>query len=116
MSELGDLQTKIVAFRDARDWKQFHNPKDMVISLVLEASELLEHFQWKTPQEVDIHLRENGEDVSDELVDVLYWVLLIAHDLKIDIPISLARKLAKNEAKYPVEKAKGSHKKYTDLT
>lgn len=56
MSDLSEMQKRIVEFRDARDWKQFHNPKDMAISLVLEASELIEHFQWKTPEEIDLHL------------------------------------------------------------
>lgn len=115
MNDLADLQKRIVAFRDARDWKQFHNPKDMAISLVLEATEFLEHFQWKSPEEITKHLAEKGEDASDELADVLYWVLLISHDLNIDIAEALNRKMDKNEAKYSIDKAKGNHKKYTEL-
>lgn len=115
MSDIEDLQKRIVAFRDARDWKQFHNPKDVAISLVLEASELLEHFQWKSPDEVKKHLKDNKDDVSDELADVLYWVVLMAHDLDIDLSQALQAKMKKNEAKYPVSKAKGSHKKYTEI-
>ncbi len=115
MSDLSDLQKRIVAFRDARDWKQFHNPKDTAISLVLEATEFLEHFQWKNAEEIKQHLKNKNEDVSDELADVLYWVLLIAHDLDIDVLKSAERKMAKNEMKYPVEKAKGKHTKYTEL-
>ena len=115
MSDLRELQQKIIEFRDARDWEQFHNPKDVAISLVLEAGELLEHFQWKNKKEVDKHVRENIDDVSDELSDVLYWVLLLAHDLKIDLPAALNKKMQKNAEKYPVKKAKGNHKKYTDL-
>lgn len=115
MSDLNDLQKRIVAFRDARDWKQFHNPKDTAISLVLEATEFLEHFQWKSPDEIKQHLKNKNEDVSDELADVLYWVLLIAHDLDVDIVEATKRKMAKNDAKYPVEKAKGKHTKYTEL-
>ncbi len=106
---------KVVAFRDDRDWKQFHNPKDCAISLSLEASEFLEHFQWKNAEEVQKHLEGNLEDVSDELADVLYWVLLISHDLDIDLEESLNRKLKKSGAKYPIEKSKGRHTKYTDL-
>ena len=109
------MQKKIVAFRDARDWKQFHNPKDLAISLVLEAGEFLEHFQWKNPEEIEQHIANHKEDVGDELADVLYWVLLIANDFDIDIADALSKKLQKNEAKYPVAKAKGSHKKYTEL-
>jgi NTP pyrophosphatase (non-canonical NTP hydrolase) len=115
MSDLESLTQKIVAFRDERDWKQFHNPKDMAISLVLEATELLEHFQWKNGSAIDDHLSKNKGDVEDELADVLYWVLLIANDLGIDLGTALRSKLEKNSAKYPVEKSKGKHAKYTEL-
>lgn len=115
MSDLEDLQKKVVNFRDARDWKQFHNPKDTAISLLLEAAEVLEHFQWKSPEEIKKHLTDNKSEVADELADVLYWVLLMANDFGIDIAQEFNRKLASNEKKYPVEKAKGSHKKYTEL-
>ena len=114
MSDLRELQNKVIEFRDARDWKQYHNPKDVAISLSLEASELLEHFQWKNPDEVKQYLKANKDYVSDELMDILYWVLLLANDLSIDIPGAFERKLKKNETKYPVEKAKGQHKKYTE--
>jgi NTP pyrophosphatase (non-canonical NTP hydrolase) len=115
MRDLRELQKKIIEFRDVRDWKQFHNPKDIAISLVLEASELLEHFQWKDKPEVERHISKNIDEVSDELADVFYWVLLLAYDLKIDLPAALNKKMKKNAAKYPVKKAKGNHKKYTDL-
>ena len=69
-----------MAFRDARDWKQFHNPKDMAISLSLEASEVLEHFQWKSNDQMEEHLIVKKDEVADELADVLYWVLLMGHD------------------------------------
>lgn len=115
MSDLEDLQKKVIEFRDARDWKQFHNPKDVAISLILEAGELLEHFQWKNDQEIKNHLQKSREDVSDELADILYWTLLLSKDLDIDIADALKNKLHKNEKKYPVEKSKGTHKKYTEL-
>lgn len=114
MSDIEELQKRIIAFRDARDWKQFHNPKDVAISLVLEAGELLEHFQWKTPDEIQKHIETHKDEVSDELIDVLYWVLLLANDLDVDIEKEFARKMKKNDAKYPVEKSKGQHNKYTD--
>jgi NTP pyrophosphatase (non-canonical NTP hydrolase) len=110
-----ELQAKIVQFRDDRDWKQFHNPKDLAISLLLEASELLEQFQWKNAEEMKEHIVSNGEEVRDELADVVYWILLMAHDLDIHIGEAVHSKLEKNNAKYPVEKAKGNHKKYTEL-
>lgn len=116
MSEnLTELQKRIVKFRDARDWKQFHNPKDLAISLLLEASEVLEHFQWKTPDEINKHLVSNKDDVGAELADVLYWVLLIANDLEINLSDAFDKKMAKNEEKYTIDKAKGNHKKYTEL-
>lgn len=75
----------------------------------------MEHFQWKNAEEMQKHLLEKKEDIGDELADILYWVLLIGHDFDIDVLQALERKIAKNEAKYPVEKAKGIHKKYNEL-
>jgi NTP pyrophosphatase (non-canonical NTP hydrolase) len=113
--DLGDLTNKILAFRDARDWKQFHNPKDMAISLSLEASEVLEHFQWKSKEEIDEYIKTHKEHIGEELADVLYWVLLMSHDLGIDILDASNKKLEKNAQKYPIEKAKGRHCKYNQL-
>lgn len=107
-----DLVKKIRNFRDERDWGQFHNPKDLAISLNLEASELLELFQWKSSEEA---ISENKENIQDELADVLYYVLLMFNDLKLDPEESLIKKLEKNSKKYPVDKAYGSKKKYTEL-
>lgn len=111
-----ELQKKVIRFRDERDWKQFHNPKDVSLSLVLEASELMEHFQWKRPEEIECYLEGHKGAVADELADVLYWVLLLGHDLNIDLPKALASKLKKNALKYPVKKAKGRHVKYNSKT
>jgi NTP pyrophosphatase (non-canonical NTP hydrolase) len=109
------LQQRIIDFRNKRDWKQFHNPKDIALSLVLEATEVLEHFQWKNTKEVQEHVICHKEDIGEELADVLYWVLLMSHDLDIDIADALERKIDKNEQKYPVDKAKGTAKKYSEL-
>jgi len=114
--DFSEITKRIIAFRDARDWKQFHNSKDTAISLVLEATEFLEHFQWKNDEEIEAHLSTHKEEVSDELADILYWVLLIANDLNINLYSALNIKMAKNEKKYGVDKAKGNHKKYTELT
>lgn len=114
MSDIQKLTEQIVAFRDARDWKQFHNPKDLAISLVLEAGEVLEHFQWKNSEEMQKHVAEHKEDVGEELADVLYWVLLLSHDTGVDIQKAFEKKMAINEEKYSVEKARGNHKKYTE--
>ena len=114
MSDIKTLTEKIIQHRDKRDWKQFHNPKDLAISLSLEASEVLEHFQWKNNEEMEEHLRKHKEEIGDELADVLYWVLLMANDFGINIKKAFDNKMEKNEKKYPVEKAKGKHNKYTD--
>lgn len=116
MSDIKDLTDKIVQFRDDRDWKQFHNPKDLAVSLLLEAAEVLEHFQWKSTEEMESHIKNNKEDVADELADTLYWILLMSNDLDVDIKEALERKLKKNEVKYPIDKSKGNHLKYNQLT
>ncbi len=115
MKDLNELIKRIIAFRNARDWKQFHNPKDVALSLVLEAAEVMEHFQWKSKEEMEKYIVTNKSDIGEELADVLYWVLLMSADLNIDILNALEEKIKKNEEKYPVEKSKGRHTKYTKL-
>jgi len=112
---LSSLTKRIVDFRDARDWKQFHNPKDLSLSLVLEATEVMEHFQWKSKEEMDKYVITNKHDIGDELADVLYWVLLMSKDLNIDVIEALDKKMKINEEKYPTDKAKGKHTKYNKL-
>lgn len=109
------ITERIIKFRDARDWKQFHKPKDLAISLSLEASEVLEHFQWKSEKEIEEYVKTNKEEIADELADVLNYLLLTAHDLDINIGDALNKKIDKSESKYPVEKAKGKHTKYDKL-
>ncbi len=115
MSDIKELTKKIIAFRDARDWKQFHKPKDLALSLMLEAAEVGEHFQWKNEKEVAEYVKKHKNDIGEELADTLYWVLLIAHDLNIDLVKIFSGKMKKNEKKYPIAKAKGKHNKYTEL-
>ena len=114
--EINKLQKIIVKFRDARDWKQFHNSKDLAISLLLEASEVLEHFQWKSKEEMDeLPNTTEFKDMKEELADVYYYVLLMAHDLNVDLEKEFLKKMKQNEKKYPIKKAKGKHTKYTKL-
>jgi NTP pyrophosphatase (non-canonical NTP hydrolase) len=115
MSDIKKITERILAFRDARDWKQFHNPKDVALSMVLEAGEVMEHFQWKNDKEISDYIKVAKDDIGDELADVLYWVLLLSVDLGIDINEAVNRKMEKNEAKYPVDKSKGKHTKYNKL-
>lgn len=115
MNKIEELTKRVVDFRNARDWEQFHNPKDCAISLSLEAAEVLEHFQWKSEAEIAEYLKTDREHIGEELADVFNWILLMSHDLEIDILDALDKKIKKNEAKYPVEKAKGKHTKYNKL-
>lgn len=115
MSDIKKLTEKIIAFRDARDWKQFHNPKDCAISLSLEAAEVLEHFQWKSEAEIEEYLKNHKDDLAEELADVFNFLLLMCHDLEIDIVEASEKKLIKNDLKYPVEKARGRHTKWREL-
>ena len=115
MNELERLTAAVVQFRDERDWKQFHNPKDVALSLLLEAGEVLEIFQWKDAREVAEAAQARKDDLADELADVLCYTLLMAHDLGIDLSAALAAKLRKNALKYPVDKSRGSSSKYTEI-
>ncbi len=115
MNELKKLTDKVVKFRNLRNWKQFHNPKDVSLSLVLEAAEVMEHFQWKTNDEIEQYIKQHREAIGEELADVLFYTLLLSHDLKIDLAKAFSKKMLKNEKKYPIEKSKNSHKKYTEL-
>ena len=103
---------KINQFRDDRDWRQFHNEKDLAISISLEAAELLELFQWKSPEEV----RENSiERIKEELADVLIYSHMLASNLDLDIDEIIEAKLEKNNIKYPVDKSRRNKEKYTEL-
>ena len=109
------LKKKIDDFREERDWKKFHNPKDLALSLVLEATEVLEHFQWKNGDQIDSHVENKKTEIGEELADVYYWLLTISSDLNIDLDKALDEKIEKNRAKYPIDKSKGNSKKYTEL-
>lgn len=112
LKELTDL---CIAFRDEREWKQFHTPKDLAINLAIEVGELLELMQWKREGELGAHLAKHRQELADELADVLHSVLLLAEDQGIDLGEAFVEKMKKNAAKYPVEKAKGKSTKYDKL-
>ena len=115
MGEIKAITEKIKKFRDERDWNQFHNHKDVALSLVLEATEVLEHFQWKSLAEVEAHGVHAKDEIADELADVAMFLFELADSLKIDLPIAIEQKMQKNAAKYPIEKSKGRHTKYNKL-
>jgi len=109
MENWKDLQKALIEFRNERDWKQFHNPKDLALALSIEAAELNELFLWKKPEEA------NKEKVKEELADVLAYAILLAEKYDLDINQIVMDKIKKNSEKYPVDKAKGSAKKYNEL-
>ena len=109
MSDIKEITEALIKFRNERDWEQFHNPKDLAVALSIEASELLENFLWKSPEEAD------KEKVKEELADVLAYSLLLAEKYEFNVKDILLDKIKKNGEKYPIEKAKGTAKKYTEL-
>jgi NTP pyrophosphatase (non-canonical NTP hydrolase) len=110
-----DVLTKLLEFRRKRNWEQFHRPKELAAALVVEASELLELFQWKTDDEVVKALEGNLRGrVQDEIADVTIILSYLCHDLGIDLDAAMLSKLQKNEAKYPIEKAHGNARKYDE--
>jgi NTP pyrophosphatase (non-canonical NTP hydrolase) len=106
---------KIRKFRDERDWMQFHDPKSMAASVTIEAAELLEHFQWKTKEEVEVYAKSHKDEIGEEVADVAMYLFELADNLGIDLLKTMERKLEMNAQKYPVEKAKGKHDKYDRL-
>lgn len=109
MSDIKDITEALIKFRNERDWEQFHNPKDLALALSIEAGELLENFLWKSPEVAD------KEKVKEELADVLAYSFLLAEKYGFDVKEILLEKIKKNGEKYPVEKAKGTAKKYNEL-
>jgi NTP pyrophosphatase (non-canonical NTP hydrolase) len=114
MNELDQIRSRIRKFRDERDWMQFHNPKNLACSISIEANELLEHFQWSTPEESLTISRNKKTEISHEIADVAVYLIELADNLGIDLAEAIAEKMAYNEAKYPADKVRGSSKKYTE--
>lgn len=112
-----ELKERVKAFCEARDWDQFHNPKDLAIGISTETNELLDIFRFKNEEEMnEIFLNSSKrEHVEDELADVLFFVLRFAQMNDIDLSWILERKMERNEEKYPVEKIKGKNLKYTEF-
>jgi NTP pyrophosphatase (non-canonical NTP hydrolase) len=117
LADLDVLTAELLAFRDARDWRQFHTLRQLIVSLNLEAGELLELTQWKSDAEIDALPVDpaSAEALRDECADVLLYLLLIADKAGIDLLAAARAKLLKNGEKYPVDKARGSRAKYTEL-
>lgn len=110
-----ELTEMAVRFRDERDWKQFHTPKELAISLTVESAELLELMQWKQGEELNKQIEKRRGEIADELGDCLHSILLLGEELKIDLGKAFVEKLEKAGQKYPASKCKGRAEKYTDL-
>ena len=109
MSDIKKITDKLIEFRNERDWEQFHNPKDLAVALNIEAGELLENFLWKSHEEA------NKEKVKEELADVFAYAFLLADKYAFDVKQIVLDKIKSNGEKYPIDKAKGTAKKYTEL-
>lgn len=109
MSDFEQIYDALIKFRNERDWEQFHNPKDLSLAISIEASELLELFLWKKAEDANI------EKIKDELADVFSFAFLLAYKYKLDVKEIVLDKISKNAQKYPIDKSKGSAKKYNEL-
>lgn len=110
-----DLTQEICAFRDARDWKVFHNPKELAVAITAEAGELLQHFVWQSPDQSLERISSRREEIASEMADIAILLFELAENSGIDLAEAMRAKLARNEVRYPVEKARGSNKKYNEL-
>lgn len=109
------LTAEIRDFRDARDWRQFHNPKELAVAITAEAGELLQHFVWQSPAQSDQRVVDRREEIQSEIADVAILLFELADNCGIDLAAAMREKLARNEVRYPVAKARGSNKKYNEL-
>lgn len=114
-SFLADLNSQTNLFSDERDWSQFHSPKNLSMALIVEAAELVEHFQWMQADESDLLTNEKRLQVGDELADILIYTVRLANRLNIDLEKAAQEKMRKNKIKYPIEKSRGRSEKYTEL-
>lgn len=112
---IADITARIRNFRDARHWMQFHNPKELAVAVMAEAGELLQHFVWQQPHQVEQRARERLPAIRDEMADVAILLFEMADNLGVDLGQAMLEKLERNEVRYPVEKARGSNTKYNEL-
>ncbi|MCX8026331.1 MAG: nucleotide pyrophosphohydrolase [Thermodesulfovibrionales bacterium] len=117
MDDLMMLTKSLIEFRDERDWKRFHKPKDIAISICLESAELLEHFQWKDDTDCEQYLKDDKaiQEIKEEVADIAIYLLILCNDLGFNIVDIVKNKIEKNRAKYPVDKSKGRYEKYDRL-
>jgi len=112
---IDELTAEIRAFRDARDWRQFHNPKELAVAITAEAGELLQHFVWQNPEQSERRVVDRRAEIESEIADVAILLFELADNSGIDIAAAIRAKLARNQERYPVDKARGSNAKYNEL-
>jgi NTP pyrophosphatase (non-canonical NTP hydrolase) len=109
------LTARIQAFVDAREWRVYHNPKDLAVAITAEAGELLQHFVWQTNEQSDHRAVERRAEIASEIADVAILLFELADNLGLDLGAEMAAKLERNEERYPVAKARGNNRKYSEL-
>lgn len=112
---ISQLTARIQSFVDAREWRQFHNPKDLAVAICAEAGELMQHFVWQQPDQVEPRARDHREEIASEIADVAILLFELADNLGLDLGEEMQRKINHNEVRYPVEKSRGNNRKYNEL-
>ncbi len=112
---ISSLTSRIQSFVDAREWRQFHNAKDLSVAIAAEAGELMQHFVWQQPDQIDARLEQKRDEIASEIADVAILLFEFADNLGFKLGDVMAAKIAHNEQRYPVEKAKGNNLKYSEL-
>lgn len=115
ITTITELRNKVRRFVDDRDWKKYHNPKDVAVSIAIEAAELMEHFQWINENEIDAVVQERIAELQDEIADIVIYCLSFANAIGIDLSQAVTEKINRNQSRYPIEEVKGNYKKYTEL-
>ena len=112
---ISSLTARIQDFVDAREWSQFHNPKDLSVAIAAEAGELMQHFVWQQPEQIDARLERNRDEIASEIADVAILLFEFADNLGFKLGDVMADKIARNEQRYPVAKSRGNNLKYSEL-
>lgn len=112
---ISSLTARIQYFVDAREWRQFHNPKDLSVAIAAEAGELMQHFVWQQPEQIDARLERNRDEIASEIADVAILLFEFADNLGFKLGDVMAEKIARNEQRYPVAKSRGNNLKYSEL-
>lgn len=115
MNDIDKIKSALSDFAKDRDWDQFHTPKNLAMALTAEVGELIEHFQWESPAQISQYDAAKKSMIADEMADVLSYLVRLSDKLEIDLVDSFWKKIEKNKEKYPIDKAKGTAKKYTEL-